>query len=99
MQSNSKYQLQESTCIFLVDPTSDASFYKNLGSFITHQIEFLAPILEDHYLKKHSFEDQYRYVYFNHMNFALKTSIKEKGAAIPRDTMKMLNDIHADFEK
>jgi len=92
---------QDTTCIFLVEmsTTNDASFGRNLGTFITHQIDFLGPILEDHYSKKHNFEDQYRYVYFNHMNFALKTSIKEKGTVIPRDTMKMLNDIHTDFEK
>jgi len=33
------------------------------------------------------------------MNFALKTSLKDKSQSIPRETMKMLNDLHADFEK
>lgn len=65
---------------------------------MSHQLDFLIPILEDHYAKKHNFEDQYKYVYFNHMNFALKTSMKEKGIGVRRDSMKMLNDIHTDFE-
>ena len=78
---------------------SDTNFSKNLSSFIIQQLEYLSPILEDHYTKKHSFEEQYKYVYYNHMNFALKTSIKDKGVGLPRDTMKMLNDIHQDFEK
>jgi len=89
------------TCLLLVDTTTplDIPFFKSLGSFISGQLEFLAPILEEHYYKKQGSEDQYRYIYFNHMNCALKTSLKEKGLAIPRETMKMLNDIHTDFEK
>jgi len=96
------YQLQEITCMFLIKTSKasiDVSFWKNLDSFIGHQIDILPPIQEDHYLKKQGGEEQYRYIYFNHMNFALKTSLKEKGAAVPRETMKMLNEIHSDFEK
>ncbi len=49
------YRVQDTTCIFLVEPSSitDASFSKNLGTFISHQIDFLSPILEEHYAKKH----------------------------------------------
>jgi len=94
------FTFKDITYVFLIDPSgsSDLSFYKTVGSFVMQQLDFLAPILEDHYLRKQGFEDQYRYIYFNHMNFALKTSIS-KGLVIPRETMKMLNDIHADFEK
>ncbi len=70
-----------------------------------------------------SYADDYRYIYFNHMNLALKTSIKKKGTpslsdlflflprmltllsffrlglSITREHMKILNDMHADFEK
>jgi len=94
------YRLQEITTVFLIDAhTNDRNFFKQLDSFIATQYDFLAPILEDHYLKKQGFEEQYRYIYFNHMNCALKTSLKEKGAIIPKETMKMLNDIHSDFTR
>lgn len=33
------------------------------------------------------------------MNCALKTSLKEKNYVISKEIMKILNDIHADFEK
>lgn len=33
------------------------------------------------------------------MNLALKTSIKRKGQIISREYMKILNDMHTDFEK
>lgn len=43
-------------------------------------------------------EDQYRYIYFNHMNFAMKTVLKQKGAELPKETLKLLGEIHNDFE-
>lgn len=33
------------------------------------------------------------------MNLAMKTSLKQKGSDLPRETMIMLNEIHADFER
>ena len=33
------------------------------------------------------------------MNLALKTSLKQKGAAITNDTMVVLNQMHNDFER
>jgi len=95
------FSIQESMCLFFLhkDAELDLNFFRTLGSFISQQINFLAPILEEHYQKKLGVEEQYRYIYFNHMNFALKTSLKDKGQSIPRETMKMLNDLHADFEK
>jgi len=33
------------------------------------------------------------------MNLALKTSLKGKGASISKETMKILNDMHSDFER
>lgn len=101
----------EAVCVFLVedsqsatDPKSkettiESSALQSLGMFVSEQIRNLVPILEENYMKKQGNEDQYKYIYFNHMNFALKTSIKDKGLGIARDTMKMLNDIHSDFEK
>jgi Flp pilus assembly secretin CpaC len=47
----------------------------------------------------HRGEDIYRFIYFNHMNLALKTSLKQKGAAITNDTMVVLNQMHYDFER
>jgi len=95
------YELQEILSLFLVEQSAlqDYSLYQQLDAYIAPHLNFLAPILADHYTRKHGNEDQYRYVYFNHMNLAMKTSLKQKGSDLPRETMKMLNEIHADFEK
>eukprot|EP01118_Nematostelium_gracile_P018295 TRINITY_DN8091_c0_g1_i1.p1 TRINITY_DN8091_c0_g1~~TRINITY_DN8091_c0_g1_i1.p1 ORF type:complete len:444 (-),score=113.32 TRINITY_DN8091_c0_g1_i1:1241-2572(-) len=94
------YKMEDIILFFVAEPTAnDFAFFKSLGAFINDQLEFLVPILNDHYQKKQNAEESYRYIYFNHMNCALKTPLKEKGSTIPRETMKMLNDIHADFEK
>jgi len=91
------YQSRDVTCFLIVEDV-DRPFFNALGHFISHQIDFLAPILEENYFRKQSLvDDQYKYIYFNHMNCALKTSLKEKGG-IARDVLKMLNDIHNDFE-
>jgi len=101
------YQIGQITVSFLVDMPDeqsktkdklDAEFCKNLGKFISHRMTF-APTLEDLYNRRQGFEEEYRYIYFNHINLALKTSLKEKGAMISRDTMGILNTIHSDFEK
>jgi len=94
------YELQDILSIFLVDQSvlNDIALYQQLDSFISPHINFLSPILAENYSRKHG-EDQYRYVYFNHMNLAMKTSLKQRGADLPKETMKMLNEMHADFEK
>jgi len=95
------YELQDILSLFLVEQSAlqDYSLYQQLDAYIAPHITFLAPILSEHYIRKHGSEDQYRYVYFNHMNLAIKTSLKQKGGDLPRDTTKMLNEIHADFER
>lgn len=87
------------TCIFLASTPPDLSMFKTLHSIIPRQIDILPPILEDNFnLKKQNLDEQYRYIYFNNMNCAIKTSVKER-STISKETMKMLNDIHNDFER
>jgi hypothetical protein len=74
-------------------------FFQALSNFITSQIDFSSILVDYFNLKKQGLEDQYRYIYFNQMNLALKTSLKEKGALISPEIMSMLDDIHLDFEK
>ena len=44
-------------------------------------------------------DEEYRYLYFNHINLALKTSVKDRSVTISRDTMNILNTMHTDFER
>jgi len=95
------YEHHDISSLFLVEQSSlqDRSLYQQLDQYILPHLNFLSPVLADLYSRKHGNEDQYRYVYFNHMNLAMKTSLKQKGSDLPRETMKMLNEIHTDFER
>ncbi|KAL6054761.1 vacuolar fusion protein ccz1, variant 2 [Balamuthia mandrillaris] len=96
------YEHEHMFCLFFIKGDSsklNTTFFSNLKSFILPQLQFLKPILGDHWDRKQGYADEYRYIYFNHMNLALKTSLRNKGAEISREHMKILNDMHADFEK
>jgi len=95
------HELQDIISLFLVDSSSlqQILLYQQLDSFVSPHITFLSPILGDHYLRKHGMEEQYRYIYFNHMNLAMKTSLKQRGADLTKETLRLLNEIHTDFEK
>ena len=43
-------------------------------------------------------EDHYRFLYFNHMNLALKTSLNVKSAPLTMETIKLIRSIHHDFQ-
>jgi len=49
-------------------------------------------------------EPLYKYIYFNHMNLAQKTTVhvdnrKSTGIFIPQDTLKLLSDISSDLQR
>jgi hypothetical protein len=94
------YELADIVSLLLVDALAlkDRSLFQQLDTFIVPHINFLSPILAEHYSRKSGTDEQYRYIYFNYMNFAMKTVLKQKGAELPKETLKLLAEIHADFE-
>jgi len=76
----------------------DLRFHTDLLALITPQLDFLAPVIAEHYIRKPA-DDGYRYVYYNHMNLALKTSTSKRSVNIPREVTKMFTEIHSDFER
>lgn len=44
-------------------------------------------------------EESFRFLYFNHMNLALKASLSTKGNPLTTEVIKVLRSIHADFQK
>jgi len=94
------YEFAEIINLLLVESSAlkDHQLYQQLDAFIAPHISFLSPILQEHFLRKTGGEDNYRYIYFNHMNFAMKTVLKNKGADLPKETLKLLGEIHTDFE-
>jgi len=94
------YQQQDITCMFLINSADlkNIAFYRQLTDCVKTHIDFLSPIIAEHYSRKQGVDDEYRYIYFNHMNLALKTSLKHKGQDLTPDIMRILNEMHSDFE-
>jgi len=57
----------------------------------------LGQTIADSYARKEQFDDQYKYIYFNRMNLALKTSLTHKGSDVPPVVMKVLSAMHEQF--
>lgn len=82
-------------------------FYKKLDNFLGPHLSALASEVGDHYSKRSSGglnEAQFKYIYFNHMNLAQKSTIhvdaKRTGnVSVPADVMKLLGDLNADLSR
>jgi len=91
------FKLMDCTSAYLVkDVQVPVSFYVQLQKIIKPQIKFLGPIISEH-AKKLTIEEGFRYLYFNHMNLALKTTLDRD--QLPNDIVRVLNKMHADFER
>jgi hypothetical protein len=45
----------------------------------------------------HSVRDEFRYIYFNHMNLAMKSSMRR--TQLPPETLALVASIHEDFSR
>ncbi|KAK3738728.1 hypothetical protein QZH41_018103 [Actinostola sp. cb2023] len=94
--------LDATICLLISAPPPNLDFYKKLDSFIGPQLTNLANIICEQTAKKSlNSEQQYRYIYFNHMNLAQKSSIhnrKSSGSGIAPEIMRLMADISADFK-
>jgi len=89
--------------LFLVkddkDKPLERNWYRLLDNDIVRHIQDarLAQTIADSYARKEVFDEQYKYIYFNRMNLALKTSLVHKGADITPVVMKVLSGMHEQF--
>lgn len=82
-------------------------FFQNINTFLGPQLSVLASDISDQYSRRTSGnqEPQYKYIYFNHMNLAQKTTLhtdsNKKSASInvPWDTLRLISDMNADLLK
>ncbi|XP_064640099.1 vacuolar fusion protein CCZ1 homolog [Lineus longissimus] len=102
------YRALSATVCLLVDSTFQLTFdfFKKIDSFLGPNLSSLASDISEQYSKRQASanETQYKYIYFNHMNLAQKTTVHAEGRksaniTIPNDTIKLLNDINADLTK
>eukprot|EP01095_Lingulamoeba_sp_RSL-Kostka_P001989 TRINITY_DN12839_c0_g1_i1.p1 TRINITY_DN12839_c0_g1~~TRINITY_DN12839_c0_g1_i1.p1 ORF type:complete len:465 (+),score=121.41 TRINITY_DN12839_c0_g1_i1:17-1411(+) len=100
------FQKKNITCLLLFkdEEPKDIKIYKQIYSLISSQVDNISIDIyesQNTYLSKNNkSEDIYCYIYFNHMNLAIKTSLDRKGKTIniTKDTMRILNQMHYDFE-
>jgi hypothetical protein len=103
------YQCNEIKICLLVsaDTVMDLQFYKKLHAFVAKPLQELDRVIGDQQAKRHAntFEVQYKYLYFNHMNLAQKSSFMDlpKKAGVPvvstisPEYIQYLTDMHSDF--
>lgn len=77
--------------------TAQKGFFESLKSQLEGSV--LPEALSEHYGRKSMFDSQYKYIYFNQMNLALKTSLQGKGDDIDPQTMETLKKMHDEFER
>eukprot|EP01126_Amoeba_proteus_P004751 TRINITY_DN11579_c0_g1_i8.p1 TRINITY_DN11579_c0_g1~~TRINITY_DN11579_c0_g1_i8.p1 ORF type:complete len:221 (+),score=33.42 TRINITY_DN11579_c0_g1_i8:1053-1715(+) len=93
------FRFMECTCFFLVNPSStrNDNFYANLSRSVIPQLTFLGPVISEHAKKITQNTEDFRYLYFNHMNLALKTTLVRDKLSV--DLVGVLNQMHNEFER
>ncbi|XP_076310218.1 vacuolar fusion protein CCZ1 isoform X2 [Tachypleus tridentatus] len=103
------YRALSATVCMLVECNHQLSqeFFRRLDSFLGPALTTLASDISEQYSKlatSTTTDTQLRFIYFNHMNLAQKSSIhpdgrKSTSLPVPSDIMKLLADINCDLSK
>merc|ERR1712166_1106825 len=80
-------------------PTAAANpdMLSSLDTYVTAEVATLAKIMAKTCGSAASPEEPWKYIYFNQMNLALKSSLRSQG--VPATVMRTLNEMLAHFEK
>lgn len=100
------YKANNSILCLMVDlQTLNSEFCSRLHNFVGPQLGSLSSIITEQTNKRISLssDQQYRFVYFNSTNLAIKSSIHAKRlsaiVSVAPDIMRLLVDIHRDLDK
>eukprot|EP00117_Sycon_ciliatum_P024142 scpid48332/ scgid20331/ Vacuolar fusion protein CCZ1 homolog len=100
------YHAMGATVCFMIDGSGAPSyeFCKRLDTFVGPHLSSLAKMITDYLQSRRpaSTDSQHRFIYFNHMNLAQKSSVhsrKSPFVTISQDLMRLLADINSDFQK
>ena len=95
-----------SVCLLVhMQPQLTVEFYLKIHSFLGVQLAHLSYKIAEQSSKipMNQSDQQYRFLYFNQMNLAIKTSIHAKKSSqvtsVTPDMMKLIVDIHTDLSK
>ena len=80
---------------------------ERLRTFAEPHARFVAPRLAEQYANAYAAppvalggsnsSQPHRFIYFNHMNLALKTSLRGRGRTLSRNLMHAISELHRDF--
>ncbi|XP_046370029.2 vacuolar fusion protein CCZ1 homolog [Haliotis rufescens] len=104
------YKAMSSSICMLVNVKNTVSFdmCRKLDGFLGPQMSKLSSDISEQYSKRpaalSTTDPQFKYIYFNHMNLAQKTTVhieirKLTGVNIPQETLRLLADINADLTR
>ncbi len=79
-------------------PSTLPEFYASLEQHMSGNLKKLAAMLGEQATRSHASDDAFRFLYFNHMNLALKTSLNAKQSPLTMESIKLIRNIHADFK-
>merc|ERR1711879_722161 len=79
------------------EQTARENFYRRFQTFLHPHVSKLATDLERHDARQANQPEQYRFLYFNHQNLALKSSLRPPGKKLSSETCRTLRDMHSDF--
>eukprot|EP00743_Colponemidia_sp_Colp-15_P008369 GILK01009090.1.p1 GENE.GILK01009090.1~~GILK01009090.1.p1 ORF type:complete len:481 (+),score=62.82 GILK01009090.1:158-1444(+) len=94
------YVQNQVTLLLLIDPEAELSlrwFLELRESSLRHHLASISMSIGEQFARIQSQEDPYRFIYFNHMNLAVKTSNRLKPYTLGPETIRTLNQIHADL--
>eukprot|EP00281_Chroomonas_sp_CCMP1168_P000098 CAMPEP_0206272452 /NCGR_PEP_ID=MMETSP0047_2-20121206/34015_1 /ASSEMBLY_ACC=CAM_ASM_000192 /TAXON_ID=195065 /ORGANISM="Chroomonas mesostigmatica_cf, Strain CCMP1168" /LENGTH=417 /DNA_ID=CAMNT_0053701373 /DNA_START=16 /DNA_END=1266 /DNA_ORIENTATION=- len=91
------FRHEKLTWAFLLDESEAirGSFLPHFSGFISNQVHAFEQTLSNLDSRVHQNDEPYRYLYFNHMNLALKDSLSGKGTTISPEIQAILLEMHA----
>lgn len=86
-------------CLFLIELSAltDRPFYQQLFELVSPVLKESASVMNKALEAADS--EEFHYIYFNSMNLAIKSTLRNKGIEIGRETMGTLLDMHESFER
>jgi hypothetical protein len=81
------FKHQRISVLFFISPSvfSKIKFYTTMADIINPELTKLLSMISEGINYIPSFDDAYKYIYFNHMNLAIKTSLAKKHSIVPID--------------
>jgi len=94
-------ETQKLVALFLVeDSEAHPAKLDSLSDFVNSEAANLAKLIFEHYSPQTAHDESWKYVYFNEMNLALKSSMKPKKIAeLSPEVMAVLNEMHTQLDK